>query len=96
MAVASIMTPSLRHDSSSDVLYVRDPRAQIATSAPIPGDGFVVLNFDASGHVVGLQLLEVGELTQRDWREFFRTGEIPPVMFDAVDAWLAQVHADAE
>lgn len=81
--------PTLSHDASADVLYAKLAHCSIVASEPFPDDGSVILNAGPDGAVVGLQLLEVGQMSRMRWREHFRVPEIPTLLFEAVDRWLA-------
>jgi uncharacterized protein YuzE len=81
---------SIRYDAAADVLYVK-MAGQIVASAPIPGDDFVILNRNAAGEVIGLQLLDVASLSASRWVGKFQTGEIPEPMFWLVDALLRRI-----
>lgn len=78
----------LRHDVANDVLYARLPDRRVVQSLPLEDDDFVILNVDAGGDVVGVQLIEAREMTPGRWREFFRSS-VPAPLFDAIDRWLA-------
>jgi uncharacterized protein YuzE len=78
----------IHHDAASDVLYAKLPDRKVVRSAPLPDDDFVILNVDAGGEVVGVQLLEATEMNRGRWREFFRNA-IPITLFEAIDYWLA-------
>ena len=84
---------TMKHDVSNDVLYVKLADVAICTSHPVEGDDFVIVNFDARRHVVGLQLIDVSEMTQGRWREQFNTHEVPEILFRAVDDWLSRPSA---
>ena len=84
--------PELTYDAQSDVLYVKlRDAARIVDCEPIDGDDFVVLNRDAAGRIVGLQLLYVCEMSVGRWVEHFR--DVPGPLFEAVEGWL-RAHAD--
>ena len=73
---------------NDDILYVRLVGATIYASYPLKDDGFVILNQNRAGGVVGLQLLGVGEMSSARWRSYFQTPEIPNPLFQGVLAFL--------
>ena len=82
-----MIRPTVSYDKTADVLYLKDPDATIASSAPLPGDDFVILNRDKSGAVVGLQLVSASEMTLDDWLDFYHV-DVPKPLFGAVSKWL--------
>lgn len=83
---------SVDYDACSGILYVKllyaSLCASICVSQPLEGDDFVILNKDSRGAVVGLQLIDVREMSSARWEEHFHTPEIPEPLFAAVDDWL--------
>lgn len=77
---------AVTYDTHSNVLYVRLTDETIVTSKTPEDDHFVILNLNAKGEVVGLQLLEFSDATETYWRSFEK--EVPPIIFNAVLNWL--------
>jgi uncharacterized protein YuzE len=75
----------VRHDVQNDVLYVKQVGALIRSSRSIDGD--LVLNLDEARNVVGLQLMEVGEMTLGRWVDYFQQ-DVPRPLFETVAEWL--------
>lgn len=82
-------------DTDAGVLYARRVGVRIATSRYGEADTLLVLNLDAEGDVVGLQLEGALELTPAEWRQHPDRGLIPPDMLAKIDGWFSTCWADA-
>lgn len=81
---------SLTIDERADVLYARRPGVPIRTSREAPGDSYLILNLDAGGNVVGVQLLAAHEMPADFWREHPDRGALPPDLLAALDRWMRE------
>lgn len=79
--------PDLSLDQATDVLYARIPDAGIARSREAPSDGFVILNEDESGAVVGVQILYASEFAEH-WGEHPDRHLLPVELIEALDRWV--------
>lgn len=82
------MKPTVSYDEQADVLYVKIHEAKIVDSEPLDGDDFVIVNRDAAGRMVGLQLLYASEITTWRWERHF-VHDVQSALFEAVAVWLA-------
>ncbi len=78
----------LRHDGGSDVLYVKRAGATIRTSREAAHDGGLIVNLDAAGAIVGVQLLAASELPAALWRNHPDRSVLPDDIARTIDAWL--------
>jgi len=78
----------LRFDTDRDVLYAKRADASIRRSAEAPSDGYLILNCDAEGRVVGVQLLAAQEMPNAAWRQHPDRGALPPDLLAALDDWM--------
>lgn len=79
----------LEHDVRADVLCAKIAEDRVYASRPLPDDDFVILNRDRDGRVIGVQILNVREMTVGRWREFFKK-DVPQPLFALVDEWLGE------
>jgi uncharacterized protein YuzE len=77
---------AVTYDTHNNVLYVCLTDQIIKSSKTPEDDNFVILNYNANGEIVGLQLLEFSDATETYWRSFEK--EIPPILFNAVLNWI--------
>lgn len=85
------MKPEVSFDPAGDVLYVRAPGARLRNSTEAPSDSYLILNYDDTGAVVGLQVLAASELGGC-WSTHPDRRLVPDSLALAIDHWL-QAHA---
>ncbi len=78
----------LRHDGGSDVLYVKRAGATIRVSREAAHDGYVIVNLDATGAIVGVQLLAASEMPVAFWRNHPDRSALPDDIARTIDAWV--------
>lgn len=78
----------LRYDNESDVLYVKRAGATIHTSREAAHDGGLIVNLDAAGAIVGVQLLAASELPAALWRNHPDRSALPDDIARTIDAWV--------
>ena len=82
------MKASISYDAEGDVLYVKLYGLVIEHSSAMEDDDFVILNYSATGEIVGVQLLDVSRLTRLSWCANFRY-DVPSWLYDEVAGWLS-------
>ena len=86
------MSIEVSYDAAMDVLHTRSAPGGAETSRTLAGDDGVILNIDARGVTVGVQILFASVMAKdpdRDrWGSCFREPAIPTDMFHAVVEWL--------
>jgi hypothetical protein len=77
----------LDSDSNTGVLYAKLEGARISNSRESPEDDYLILNEDAEGQVVGVQVLHASEMVGR-WPSHPGRGGIPISLMSALDGWF--------
>lgn len=85
----------VKHDDSADVLYVRRDVARIVNSKEAPDDGYLILNYDSLGSVVGVQLLFASEMDLIYWRSHPDRNVLPVDILTELDSWFDS-HVEAQ
>lgn len=81
-------------DELTDVVsvYVDGTRAERARPAPI--DSHILLELDASGGVVGVEVMRASDLARNRWAEHPDRSVVPTDLLSELDRWLAHRWAD--
>ena len=80
---------ALSLDEEADVLYVRMRDRRLLSSRVAPSDSFLILNTDAAGNIVGLQVLYASEL-KTSWARHPDRALVPAPLANAIDEWVAR------
>jgi len=76
------------YDGHSQVLYVVRDGASVAKSREGSGDGYFLFNLDASGSVVGAQIMFPLDMTLEEWTGHPDRPLLPPDIDEVVDGWF--------
>lgn len=79
----------LKHDDQHDVLYARRDGARIAKSREAPGDGYLILNLDEQGSIVGVQFMFPTDLSAEEWAGHPDRQSLPHDIDSVLNAWFA-------
>ncbi len=74
-------------DKFNDVLYVKKENSKILHSNPVPGDNFVIINYNNKEDQVGLQIIEISLMTADLWEKHFKD-DISEELFESVQKYL--------
>jgi len=75
-------------DDVLDVLTARLADARVVRARPSRTDSRLVLKLDASGHIVGIDLLGPTEMRPSFWRSHPDRASFPRPLLSEVDQWL--------
>lgn len=82
------MSYAVTHDEHADVLYVLEEGCMVRRSVTGTEDGYLVINQDTGGRVVGLQILFVSDMTADTWRQHPDKDLIPAELHAEVESWI--------
>lgn len=74
-------------DDDADVLYLRFEAERIAYSRESDDDGELIINLNAAGAVVGVQLLGALILGPEGWQAHPERPRLPAPLREALDGW---------
>lgn len=77
----------LSFDDEVDVLYARLEGSEIVDSRESDSDFELVLNFDKSGKIVGIQLIGARVIPDSVWATHPARALLPPEILNVVDRW---------
>ena len=83
----------LRFDRSLGVLSAHLADAHVVRARPSKIDNCLVLELDASGRVVGVEILEPTAMPSSAWYEHSDRHQLPATLRAEVDAWLEEMWA---
>jgi len=78
----------VNYDPDADVLYVRRIGVSIHRSKEAEHDGYLILNMDSQGEVVGAQLLSARQMPASFWATHPDRGAMPSDILGAIDTWI--------
>lgn len=76
------------YDPDADVLYVWRTGVSFHRSKEAKHDGYLILNMDSQGEVVGVQLLSARQMPASFWATHPDRGAIPSDILGAIDVWV--------
>jgi uncharacterized protein YuzE len=79
----------IEFDDFADVVSARVHGAKIVRARPAPWDQHILLELDADGHVVGLEVYGPRVIKPAFWRGHPGRTELPLHLLTELDAWLA-------
>lgn len=79
---------SLSYDPDADVLYVHRIGTSIHRSKEAEHDGYLILNMDSQGEVVGVQLLSARQMPASFWATHPDRDAIPSDILGAINTWI--------
>lgn len=80
--------PSFHFDPRLDVLSAQLPGTEVNRAKPSPSDSRMILEFDARGRVVGVELLNPTEMLPAFWSSHPDRERIPRDLLVALDVYL--------
>lgn len=90
------MTPRIMidFDDLTDVVVVQRDGAAIVKARPAPHDNHLMFELDASGAVVGIEVMGASDRVPSFWRGHPDRGLVPAEILSEADRWLAHLWAD--
>lgn len=79
---------NVKHDGAADVLYVLRNVARVSISREAPDDGYMILNYDSFGSIVGVQLMCASEMDMNYWRSHPDRSVLPVDILAELDSWF--------
>ncbi len=76
---------SLKYDAQAEVLDIWIPDVKVVHAQPSANDNNLILEYDDSGAIVGIQILSPGDLTH--WENHPDRTLIPDLILEQLDLW---------
>lgn len=83
------MSILLQLDEQQRVLYARRQGVRVATAEESPNDGALILSYDPTGAVVGVQILDPQDLPTDQWHLHPDRNALPGDILEVLDQWWA-------